>query len=435
MPIRGERGVSLVMALVLTALLAATAMTTVSLVAKSSRISGNHVMGQQAFWLAEAGIEAGQDYLRGLATPPNTLDVLYPYNNVQLGAGTFSVSITPDAANPGNYLKAFTLRGTGTVGSITRTIEVDVTMKTFNNYAYLTDSEGGIIWFTTGDLVEGPLHSNDQISISGSPIFQGKVTSNANSFRQGWWYNPTFVEGYQLGVPKVQLPDISEVLNNFTIVNAGSPTFSKTLTGNTLAEVKFNADGTFTYGEFSTSGGPYTYQSSKTYTYGPITQSVASTNNLIYIDGSVEVSGTINGSVTISATDDILLVDDVRYHDSDAGGVPTASSVDYLGLVAADDIMVVDNAANSTDIVINGAALALGGSFLVQHYWSGAFRGNLTLYGSLSQKTRGPVGTVSWWGKTGYQKNYHFDSRFSAAVPPYYPATGEYKTLSWREVD
>ena len=116
--------------------------------------------------------------------------------------------------------------------------------------------------------------------------------------------------------------------------------------------------------------------------------------------------------MTVFATKKIKITNNIVYAMSDANGKPLPGCDDYLGLIAKQDVLIIDTAVNGNDVKINAAILTLGDSFTVQNYASGPPRGDLTIYGSLSQKVRGPVGTFGWWGTTGYQKDYHYDDRF-----------------------
>ena len=138
--------------------------------------------------------------------------------------------------------------------------------------------------------------------------------------------------------------------------------------------------------------------------------------------------------MTVFATKKIKITNDIVYKDSNANGKPNPGCDDFLGLIAKKDVIIIDNAVNGNDVIINAAILTLGDSFTVQNYASGPPRGDLTIYGSLSQKVRGPVGTFGWWGTTGYQKDYHYDDRFVDTPPPYYPSVGKYHYLYWKEI-
>ncbi len=65
--------------------------------------------------------------------------------------------------------------------------------------------------------------------------------------------------------------------------------------------------------------------------------------------------------------------------------------------------------------VIDAAILSTNHSWIVDNYKCGAKLGTLTVWGSIAQFWRGPVGTS---GGSGYIKNYNYDSRLAAEEPP-----------------
>ncbi|KAA3618076.1 MAG: DUF4900 domain-containing protein [Calditrichaeota bacterium] len=426
-----ERGVSLLLAIFLGITLSSIGYATFHAVIISSRTSGDHAQATQAFWAAEAGLERALRYLRFASPPPGGTAPFTYQSNIEVGNGNYTTQIDPDDANTGTYIKGYTITVAATVGDISRSIRSHVRTSTFGKYAYLSGSEGGTIWFTSSDLIEGPLHSNDRISITGSPTFMGKVTSSATSFNQGGGYNPDFQEGYQLGVPQVDFPVLQDVIDNYLLENGGSnPPLTIDARFNRDAEVIFNPNGTITYSVWR-----YNYWGSKVYIIQNQVVDLASVSGMINVKGDVDVKGTVKGQVTLLASDNINIVDNILYHDSGAGGIPSTSSTDVLGLISVKNIVIADTYANRSDCIVNGAMLALGTSFTVENYYSGSHRGTLSIYGSLSQKIRGPVGTFSsWGGSTGYSKNYHYDQRLNAMIPPYFPTTGQYEVTNWTDL-
>jgi hypothetical protein len=296
---------------------------------------------------------------------------------------------------------------------------------TFNKFGYLTGDEGGTIWFKTGDLLEGPIHSNDQISILGSPVFMGKVTSTASSFNQGSPFNPDFQNSYQLGVPPIIFPTEQDVMDNYWSENTLPPGLIIDATFGKKAEIIFLANGNLTYDVWHWEG------ATKVYDIQNQVEDLDDLRGFIFVDGHVWIEGVVNGAVTLFATKKIKIRDDITYLLSDGNGKPLPMCDDYLGLIAKMDVLILDNTANRNDVKINAAILTLGDSFTVQNYWSGAPRGDLTIYGSLSQLVRGPVGTTF---PTGYVKDYHYDGRFADTAPPYYPSVGKYHYLYWKEI-
>jgi hypothetical protein len=425
-----EQGMSLIMAVVMAMLLSTIGYVTMNLVIGDSRVAANQTANAQAFWLAEGGLEIAYHWLRFQNPPPGGTAPFAQYNQVPAGAGTYSVTIDPDDDNVATYLKAYTITSSGSVAGVNRTLSIHVGMTTFGRYAYLTGDEGvGTIWFTSNDLIEGAMHSNDQISITGSPTFMGKVTSTASSFNQGNPFTPDFQQGYQLGVPPVTFPTVQDLINNYYESNNNqNPQLIIDARFSKDAEVVFNSDGTITYSVWHYSWG------NKIWDVAPTTVQISTLNGLIYVKGDVRIRGLVNGQVTMIATKEIYLTDDLLYADSNANGTLAPGTTNSLGLISSDDIIVSNTTANQTNCRINGALLALGYSFTVENYSSGSPRGTLTIWGSLSQHTRGPVGTFNGGGTvSGYNKDYHYDPRFINTPPPYFPVTGQYELYSWHD--
>ena len=184
------------------------------------------------------------------------------------------------------------------------------------------------------------------------------------------------------------------------------------------------------------------------------------TNGVLYVNGQIGTNvygskglkstasdGGLKGKLTIASDSTITIGDNLLYNtrvndpncfDVPAGTYPEIP--DSLGLVSEGKIMVANGAPN--DIEINAIIMALGESFYYEG-WEHNMQGDLTFHGSLIQKQRGPVGTFNSWGKaSGYTKQYYFDTRMSIGnpdlgqvLPPYFPTTGKYIKLYWKEVD
>ena len=175
-------------------------------------------------------------------------------------------------------------------------------------------------------------------------------------------------------------------------------------------------------------------------------------NGVLYVDGKIKnlksVAGDgLKGKLTIASDETITVGGDLLYNtrvndpncfDVSAGTYPDIP--DSLGLVSEGNIMIDKDAP--TNIEINAIIMALGTSFYYDG-WKDKLKGTLTAHGSFIQDQRGPVGTFNSWGKvSGYTKDYNFDTRMSIdnpnlgqAIPPYFPTTGKYIKLYWKEVD
>jgi Tfp pilus assembly protein PilX len=171
-------------------------------------------------------------------------------------------------------------------------------------------------------------------------------------------------------------------------------------------------------------------------------------------NGNVFVDGDLAGRVTIAADNNVVIVDNLTY----AGG---AGGTDALGLVANNAVelyhpitctqtgnqagsfgctagsnMARPNGTTWSNPVVNAAMLSLLHSFGVQNYQVGNSLGNLRVFGAISQKFRGAVGTFGQNGSTGYLKDYNYDNRLRYAPPPFYldPIQSSYARYTFGEV-
>jgi type II secretory pathway pseudopilin PulG len=155
--------------------------------------------------------------------------------------------------------------------------------------------------------------------------------------------------------------------------------------------------------------------------------------------GTAFVEGEVDGQVTVSAEDDVVVTSALTIQD---GGTET----DIVGLVAGNNVWVYhpvtwvdsdgDNRIDSSEIKnllpyddavrdIEASVLSLRHSFLVQNWNRGADLSvteadRLRVFGAIAQKFRGPVGTGGSSGGSGYTKNYIYDPRLRVLQPPYF---------------
>ena len=288
-----------------------------------------------------------------------------------------------------------------------------------SRYFWFTNNEAGVYWISK-DTVWGPLHTNSVLRTSGSPVFYGKVTA-----KRGIAPNPTtrgnrakFYGGWEVGIDNAVPTDMSPLINAATNGNGGAPMNTKSL---------YNQEVTF---EFLSNGKVIRTVSSTTDTV-KITD-IAPTG-VIYSTRDVRVKGVMNGKLTIYSADDIFIDDDITYADDP---LVNPSSDDILGLVANDDVIITNNSANNSNVVIQACIMATNGSFTAQDYNSRPVAGTIRLTGSVMQDRRGPVGTFSWWTNSimhGFSKRYHFDPRLSSISAPYYPYLRNLHLVAWWE--
>jgi len=113
-----------------------------------------------------------------------------------------------------------------------------------------------------------------------------------------------------------------------------------------------------------------------------------------------------------------------------------------LGIVAQNDVIVESDYAflgfytyphPPSNPIIQAAIYAQDGTFRCYYETRLAYTnlGGVHVYGSIANSYLGVTSDPT--GSYGYKPDYKFDTRFSNVAPPYFPATGTYRILSWEE--
>ncbi len=342
------------------------------------------------------------------------------YNNLSFDGGTINVNV--QTLDPVRNIRQIT--STATYNDSDYVVKVTLQPSQFSKFGYYSVYENGI-YFVTGDTVWGPLHTQDYLYVSGSPVFNGKVTTLKGISKYNRRDKPIFNGGYQQGVSLTIPPTSTSTLE--TSANSNGHTF----TGHDTVYLTF-ANDSVRY--------KYTYNGTQT---SVLTSSFAP-NGTIFADNAVlRLQGTVQGQVTVGASSSgssgkgtIYLDGDITYK---TDPLTNPSSTDLLGIVAQNNVYITHNTANQDGINIDAAIFAQNGGFGAQDYdtWVTGSGGNpayIHLLGGVTQYTRLPVGTFGgWYGMTGFYKDYRYDNRFMAVAPPNYPATGGFEIISWYE--
>lgn len=317
------------------------------------------------------------------------------------------------------------------------------------------------IQFASGDVVRGPLHTNDEIACqSSSPVTKfgrtplplgdkievastGQTGASPAGYRgctpyvnfgtatdkadAGTW------KAKAEGVGKLDLPDSNSSLKRDTAAAyrfVGTTTI--TMTGTTMTVTGTREDGTVynnTAGVPLPADGVLYVANSPTQActaYNPIATAAATGGC-----GNLEIRGSYGANVTFTAENDILITEDItRATGSEAllglisnnfirvhhpiSGSPSFTPQFYNGLVYDMDASCT-NSSGPDSIQIDAAILSLTHSFIVDNYYCGAGLGTLSVSGAIVQAYRGTVGTSSG---TGYIKNYTYDNRLKYRSPP-----------------
>ncbi len=420
---RRQRGVIMILSYVVITFLLALTMAGFQRTTVELASSQQSVQTLQAFHNAEAGLDRGLDWLRTQPSPPSgTLAFNPPLTGPQtLGGGQYTVTIDPDDSNPTSYLDLYAITAIGqpTTAGIRRTVTGLYRTESFARFAYFTTSErlpdGTRIWFSSNDRLYGPVHSNDQLNIAGSPAFFGPVSSAAATINYRTpppvgGNNPQFSGGLQLRAATMTLPTSVTALR--VAASSGGAWYEGPTT------ITLQANGTMLVTNAARG-------------WVNVSRPLPGNGAIFVNGGNAVVSGMLKGQVTIGTSANLMITNHLRYA---TDPVTTPQSTDLLGLLAEQNVIVSQSAPN--DLTIQGSIMALQTSFSVENWWQGSPRGLLNLYGGVIQNTRGAVGSISGTtGQllTGYAKNYQYDQRFSSLAPPFFPTTGRYEAVLWQE--
>jgi hypothetical protein len=376
----------------------------------------------QAFHLAEAGIDRGIAWMNAQPSPPGGTAAFDPFNGQQCVDAAcqtwYQVTIDPDDNNPTQFDDVYSITVTGQTERIqtSRRVMAVLSTQSFSRYSYFTNLEvqpsGNPIWFTSRDVLSGPVHSNDRLNIAWNPTFNGPVSSSEGSIN---YYNggpptdnPAFNGGLSLGAASVQLP------LTVTPLRTAAASAGMWLDGNTT--VVLQSDGTMRV-----------TNAAKGWTNVTMPQPA---NGALFVNqGNLTVSGTASGQLTMGTSHDVILNNAVTYANNPQ---QDTTSTDLLGLVAERNVVIARSAPY--DMTIQASVMALGESFTVENWWVGPPKGTLNVYGGIIQSRRGPVGTFSGSNKaSGYSKNYVYDTRLMSMSPPFYPTTTQYIEALWQD--
>jgi hypothetical protein len=440
--VRNQSGSTIIVVMIVSIVMLVTTLAIVELAAQDAALAAREVRSSRAFYAAEAGVEKGEAWIGRQGVMPAGQIAPFGPEPEGFSGGLVLVTVTPDASGP---RMVYTIRSLATVGNKSRAIEVDVTPTAFTDYIYYTNrdlGDGSPGYFRTGEVIDGPIHINDELAIWGDPVFLEEVRTTSSTV---YYYNdgspidihalsnapydePDFQGGCALGVGHLDWLDTSDLDG----IEA-------------MADYNLNGSWDIVFGRDDGSGPMIGWVSMKR------------TDNTIWTDvqippegliittgGDCHVSGVLDGQVTICGGGYVGITDDILYADSGPDG-PNPGCDDILGLIGNTKVVIEDTAANQSDCVVHAHIMAINNqSSLVENYDQGSPRGTLSLYGGVAQDKWGPVGT-GWYDSgggfhllTGYERDVHYDWRLRTMLPPGYSTftfgTSGVDRLTWREV-
>jgi hypothetical protein len=244
--LRDERGIALLTTLLVAFAVSAIAIAAVMMTLNATLIGKNSERVSVVDAVALTGLEEARSRL-------NTTTALYPTvgfttweNNVAVrdASGniipkvTRSTYIGPSGITSGQY---------GVVGSIISMARdsfgnaavrrLEVNQESFSKFAYFTnfetDTSLNLIVFGGGDQLRGPVHTNDQMRIGGSPtpaatFFDQVTTANASIVNQS---NATFGRPPILSAPRIPMPTVTDLAKLDSLAQVGNVRFTGSMAG------------------------------------------------------------------------------------------------------------------------------------------------------------------------------------------------------------
>ena len=187
-------------------------------------------------------------------------------------------------------------------------------------------------------------------------------------------------------------------------------------------------------------------------------------SGVVYVNGSVAISGVVRGQVTVAASGNVLLADDLIYVTA-PGSIPDCNQngavwADMLGVLTAQFFVIEDNNVNSpfqvngayvkgydetADETVHGAVLTLN-SVMSEALGTGSDnsevcagnpvgRGCFNMVGAAIQGINAARMQSSGGGATGWNPQWTYDRCDGIKGPPYFPTTGRYYKNRYYEID
>lgn len=412
-PYSGDRsGMTLFVVMGMTLLCAAAVSSVLFTVGAQMQRSYKQVYLEQAFYIAEAGMER---VAASVATGEEGLIVL-TRDDFFDSNGSYVASNTPTAL-PGGEI-GIEIVSTGTINGTSRTITVrGLRHVSWARYALWYDREALTLNIAAGDTFRGPFYSRPMLRFSKPTTarpdeahFYDRAWTVSHKIDTSSGANPIFDFGIILNA---EVQEISDV--NLADLKTAASTSAGGLVLNGDATIEL--DGPI----MRITNGPNGWENHEMpvpengIVYAGYHRYRNKYNKTVTEHGSISVSAPegLDGQLTLVAERDINIVDHIRYANNP---MIDPESDDKLGLIAGRNATVKPSAPNDVDIFAH--IFCRTGGFGVEDYDRGSHRGYLNVYGGIANLIRNAVGIVNG---SGYLKNYVYDVRFARNPPPYYP--------------
>lgn len=372
--VRNERGMALAFVLLLVAALLPMVAFLMSMGSNEAGVAANHVRAVQARYAAEAGLE---DAFNALRTTPSNLTtapappalatvpgLTGPGANMS-GIGTYTVQYQSAGPN------AVTLIATGTssIGNATARLHATLTNTYTVGHAILT---GGHLSFPSQPNVSGScgrVHSNANITISGSPSITGTATASGTFTVSG---NPTIGGGgsgnqayesvpvidplsfYATAASTLPSNQVYKFKENGQVFDGAGTLVASVGAGNEYRNFKYEPGSPtkWTLGSDSSQPGTYLFESDLVVSGNPGSVSTPWQTTLL-ATGTIELSG--NPTMTSHLTDTALVAGKdikVNSHSTMQGLVAAAEQVQVAGEMHLTGAIIAQDASSAIGVVL-----------------------------------------------------------------------------------
>ena len=415
-----KRGFLLILTLFSTFLIMAFLGAFLVIVTSGLRQATRAIESTRAYYVADAGLADALMQLRAAAFFPAAFtanNASYPVGPNNLN-GSYAVTVTTNGAAWPTY----TLASAGVFGNARKTLTLRVKATSYSRWNYLSQTEinpsWGTLWWTSAMYSEGPIHTNGQFNIWGSPTYNGPVSQVSSTINYGQGGppadNPNFQNGFTPNASAITFP--TDLVTS--VKNGAAQAQGLSLSGATI--VALVSDGTM---KVTNSAKNWNAKSM-----------AIPTNGALYVNnGDVTVQGTLKGQLTIATNQNVWISNHIRYN-TDPRTTPT--STDLLGLVASSDVTVKQTAPNNLEI--DAYVVALNGAFQLENFSTGGYQGDMVQLGGLMNKYCGPTGVMDSHGNIidGYNQLQYYDERLQNTAPPFFtPAKDASNRILYCKID
>ncbi len=290
-----------------------------------------------------------------------------------------------------------------------------------------------VISFGKGDVINGPMHTNDAFVYCENPTLGRSPTDpiEVSGPDPGWYETRDIINSgsgcasTNVNVKGTFFPD-SPVINpppsNAALQTIAGLKFAGQvricLSGNNMT-ASYGKSCTATplaySGTFPANGVIYVENVECDPGYSPFTVTYPETSKC----GNAYIRGEYSGQLTVAAANDIIIDGHLKHSGEGVLGLVANQFVRVFHPYPSQTATSCGSGGHGTGTIeslrIDAAILAIDHSFIVDHYNCGSNLKKLTVNGAIAMKYRGPVGTQAG---NGYIKDYNYDDRLRYMQPP-----------------